>query len=171
VRQVEDKLCFAENGLDLVVNTCAIVFRSGNNALKLCIKLSRIVDERVDVSRLAARSGVYQEMQRAIVVRRQRIQEMVPTAQITQRTFIGAQSFGHGVPTDKVEIVRRHAGPHKSHPAATVGHGKSPPVGLTRQNCGACWKRRLAGTGIWQKDKAFRREAAGNPGMQPPDGL
>jgi len=82
VWQVEHQFCLAENAINLLVNLRTV--RSGplNNALKLTIELAGIIDECIDVPRLAAGASVYQEMQGAVIIRRQGIQKMVPATEV-----------------------------------------------------------------------------------------
>jgi large-conductance mechanosensitive channel len=86
--QVEDEFGLAKYAVYGGVDRRSIVGSPTNNLIKGLVKVIRPIHDRIHVAGLTSRTRVDQEVQRAIIVWGNRIQEVVATAEIAQRIFV-----------------------------------------------------------------------------------
>lgn len=131
----------------------------------------RVVDERVDMTGLAAGAGIDEKMRGAVVVGNQGIEKMIPAAEIPRTSFVGPQSVGELVPTSEIEVGRWHGGAQQPPATTTIGNRETPPVRLACQNRGASGEGGLAGACNRQEDDVLRVQSVRVPGVKRADGL
>jgi hypothetical protein len=90
------------------MNCRAIVSRPSHNTVKFLIKCVRRIYQGIDVAGFITRSGMNQEMERAIVIGNNRIQKVVPAAQISESAFAGPQGISNHVPSGQIQVFRGH---------------------------------------------------------------
>ena len=83
-----------------------IVDRPLHDSCEFEIEALRLIDEVVHKSGFEPRTRVNQEMQRAVVVRRDGIEKMVPAAEIAEPALVRAKLISQLIPTVVIEILR-----------------------------------------------------------------
>jgi hypothetical protein len=75
-----------------------------------------------------------QKMKRSILVRFERVQKMIATAEVTEATFVGAKAVRNAIPSRTVEFGCGHFGSQKTHTTSTIRNRKLAPIALAGQH-------------------------------------
>jgi hypothetical protein len=103
------------------------------------------------------------EIEGPIVVRSNRIEKMISSAQVAEAAFVGPQMIRDGIPLVGIKILYGNRRADQPHPTSAIGNSETTPILLSGQDSCARWKRRFARAGIRQKDNLFRIEIMRNP--------
>jgi hypothetical protein len=107
MRKIKDKFDITKHLIQGILDRGSVVSRPLDDTVKFRVESSGRVNEGVNMSRFIAGSGVNQEMQGTVVIRLERVEEMVSATEVAQPTFVAPKQLSNTIPTGWGQFTRR----------------------------------------------------------------